>query len=54
MSTVVAAARSPMKLLAGLDGQVLLLPLKMELKRPGQVPKEMSEASPGGFESVVG
>ena len=43
----------PVKLLAGLDGQVLLLLLEVELKRSRQVLKDKSEASPGGSESTV-
>ena len=40
----------PVKLEDGLDGQVLLLLLEVKLKRPRQVPKEKSEAGPGGSE----
>ena len=41
-----------MKLEDGLDGQMLLLLLEVKLKRPRQVPKEKSEAGPGGSESA--
>ena len=40
----------PVKMLVGLDGQVLLL--GVELKSPRQVLKEKSEAGSGGFESA--
>ena len=42
------------KLLVGLDGQVLLPLPEVELKRLGQVLKEKPEAGPGGSESTVG
>ena len=42
-----------MKLEDGLDGQVLLLLLEVELKRPGQELKEKFVAGPGGSESTV-
>ena len=43
-----------MKLLVGLDGQVLLPLLEVELKRLEQVLKEKSEVGPGGSEFAIG